>query len=95
MVRITIEEHQNEKATLKIEYDKSKLSDEIIINSIRDLLKSQPNCHKCINYRKEGSFGGYMASDCIIYGNLEFIGNLHHDMDASKCKDYIERNICA
>lgn len=91
MVRITKEEHRNEKVALRIEYDKSKSSDETIVDSIRELLKLQPNCQKCTNYTKEGSFGGYMCSVCKIYGNLEFVGNLHHDMDASKCEDYNAR----
>lgn len=90
MIKITEEKHQNGKVLLKLEYDKSKIEDETIINSIRELLKLQPNCKKCINYTKEGGFSGYMSSTCKIYGNLEFVGNPFHDMDASRCESYVE-----
>ncbi len=90
MIKIIEEKYQNGKVLLKLEYDKSKIEDETIINSIRELLKLQPNCKKCINYTKEGSFSGYMSSTCKIYGNLEFVGNPFHDMDASRCENYVE-----
>lgn len=88
MVQIVKESHENGKATIEIKYDGYNLQDKVIINQIENLLKLQPNCKKCINYSLEGGFGGYMGSTCSIHGNLEFVGNPFHDMDASKCEDY-------
>lgn len=69
-----------------------KTDDELLKKVMKFIEDNQPTCETCQNYRREGSFGGYCASYCCIHGNLEYFEHPHHDLDGSKCDDYVKHN---
>lgn len=73
------------------EFEYENENDIALIDKIRSLCNEQSSCGNCVNFYHEGCFGGYMACTCKIHGNLESIDNPHHDMDGSKCNDYIRK----
>lgn len=67
--------------------------DEELVEKMKEFLNdNQSLCVNCQNYYYKGSFGGYQASNCKLYGCLEARNNPHYDGDGSKCKDYKRAN---
>lgn len=81
----------------KIIYEYDPKTDEVLLEELSKVIKEflnskQPTCFNCKNYYREGCFGGYMASACRIYGNIEALDNPHYDCDGSKCDRYQRAN---
>ena len=78
------------KREITFSYDsKNKKDIDLIKRIIQMCEKEQDKCTNCKNYYKQGCFGDYMANSCKIYGILEAYNNPHHDLDGSKCNNYI------
>lgn len=70
-------------------YDPNNDNDKRLLGLIYQIISdNQPECFNCENYYLDGSFCGYQASMCRIYGCIEAYDNPHNDADGSKCKDY-------
>ena len=89
MVRTIRESWNGSKGRITLAFDYNNKSDRAIIDKIDYLmLEEQPRCENCVNFYREGSFCGYNACMCKIYGCLEVYSHPHYDMDGSKCGDY-------
>lgn len=92
MVRIIMEG----ATEITLQLDNKKVEDMKILSQIKDLLKQQPNCQKCKNFYLSGGLNHSLDCCCKITtmenGNLAYFGHPHHDLDASKCEYYEEKN---
>lgn len=79
----------NQNKEITFQWDGNNLNDEEIIRKIKQLIADQPSCEKCKNYKEDSYFCGYLSHKCIVHGNIEFPDHPHHDLDASKCSDYL------
>ena len=71
--------------------NKRKIVGVIDMKKIEQLCEEQPRCTDCMRFYYQGSFSGCMVNSCLIHGVLEDDNNPHHDMDGSKCKDYVRK----
>ena len=85
--------NKKKRRQIAFDFDYDNENDIKLIENMKNLCLEQPSCWNCINFYQEGCFCGYTACFCKIHGSLENINNPYHDMDGSKCKEYIRKMI--
>lgn len=78
--------HSDTEREMSFVYDPTNDNDMKVINKMLQAVYDQPKCEKCKHSYFEGSFCGYEAMCCKIYGCIEY----ERSRDAGKCEHYTE-----